>query len=80
MNPIEINMYITDVINKGELYLEIERIRRLLVGLYKYPHADKNIQRHNVRHMEFLFKRLLLAKEAREKVIQNVGDDNRSNA
>lgn len=80
MKPLELRMYVADIIKRGELYLEIERVRKVLVGLYEHPHADKNVQRHNIAHMELIFKNLLLAKEARQEVVQNIGDDNRGNA
>lgn len=65
MDPVHLNLYVMEVINNGELYLEIERIRRILVHIYKNPHSNKAVQQSNVRKTEQAFKALLLAKEAR---------------
>jgi hypothetical protein len=59
------NQYIEDVLRRGELYLEIERIRQLLVGMHKHPIPNRESQRETVSRMDKIFKALLAAKEAR---------------
>ena len=72
--------YIDCVLEEGNLDDEILHIRRLLVGLTKHPHPDKGIQANKVHHMTEIFKALLSAKEAREKGVQQVRQDNRGGA
>lgn len=55
------NQYIEDIIARGELYLEIERMRQLLVRLNLTPKENKD----DIFHAERMFKALLKAKEAR---------------
>jgi len=55
------NQYIADIISRGELYLEIERMRQLLVRLNKTPKENRD----DIHHAEKIFKALLKAKEAR---------------
>jgi hypothetical protein len=73
------NQYVVDVISRGELYLEIERIRQLLVGMHKYPLPNRESQRETVSRMTKIFQALLSAKNAREEVIQDIRKDNCSN-
>ena len=61
----KMNQYIEDIIKRGELYLEIERIRRLLVQLNQTPRKNKD----DIHHAEHIFKALLRAKEARTAII-----------
>lgn len=76
---MNLQAYVECVLEEGNLDDEILHIRRLLVGLAKYPHPDKGIQASKVHQMTDIFKALLLAKEAREKCVQQVRQDNRSN-
>lgn len=55
------NQYIEDTIARGELYLEIERMRQLLVRLNKTPKENRD----DIYHAERIFKALLRAKELR---------------
>ena len=70
------NQYVVDVISRGELYLEIERIRQLLVGMHKHPLPNREGQRELVARMTKIFQALLSAKNAREEVIQDIRKDN----
>lgn len=69
--PVEDSMdrYIIDVIARGELYLEIERVRQLLVRLNQTPKKNQD----DIHHAERVFKALLKAKEART---QNTNENN----
>jgi hypothetical protein len=57
--------YIEDVLRRGELYIEIERIRHLLIRIHKAPLPNRAEQREVVVHATKLFQALLRAKEAR---------------
>jgi len=57
--------YIDDVLRRGELYIEIERIRQLLVRIHKTPLPNRAEQREVVVHATKLFQALLRAREAR---------------
>jgi hypothetical protein len=57
--------YIEDVLRRGELYLEIERIRQLLIGMHKHPIPNRESQRETVSRMDKIFKALLVARDAR---------------
>jgi hypothetical protein len=63
------DQYITDVIMRGELYLEIERMRQLLVRLTQTPQKNRD----DIYQAERIFKALLRAKEA---INQNKRDTN----
>lgn len=63
------DQYIADIIARGELYLEIERIRQLLVRLNHTPKEN----REDIFHAERIFKALLRAKEARAAIIPITG-------
>lgn len=69
---MNIQAYVECVLTEGNLDDEILHIRRLLVGLAKHPHPDRGVQASKVHHMTTIFKALLLAKEAREKGIQQI--------
>lgn len=60
--------YVEDVLRRGELYLELERIRQLLVGMHKYPSPNREAQRSAVSHMTKIFQALLAAKQAQPKL------------
>ena len=55
------DQYIAEVILRGELYLEIERMRQLLVRLNQSPKKNRD----DIYQAERIFKALLRAKEAR---------------
>jgi hypothetical protein len=61
--------YIDDILRRGELYLEIERIRQLLVGMHKYPLPSREGQRELVSHATKIFHALLRARDARQNTI-----------
>lgn len=75
---MDIDLYIERVLDEHRLDDEILRIENLLVGLTKHPHPDKAIQARKVQLMNQIFKALLSAKEAREKCIQQIRQDNSS--
>lgn len=52
--------YLQDIVARGELYLEIERVRQLLVRLNQQPKEN----REDIFHAERIFKALLRVKEA----------------
>jgi hypothetical protein len=68
--------YIAEVIRRGELYIEIERVRQLLVLSEKHRSPDPEKYRARINHLNSLFRALLSAKEARKEVVHNVGNDN----
>lgn len=74
----EVENYVKKVILANILYLEIERVRQYLIEITKNPHSDKKHQQLIVENANQLFRALLLAKEAREKVVENIGDDDSS--
>lgn len=57
--------YIEDVLRRGELYLELERVRQILIRIHKAPLPTRAEQREVVVHATKLFQALLRAKEAR---------------
>jgi hypothetical protein len=73
---MDIEGYLNQVWEEGRLDDEILRIQNLLLGLTKYPHPDKAIQARKVQLMTQIFKGLLSTKEAREKRIQQIRQDN----
>ena len=73
---MEQHYYVNSVIRRGELYLEIERIRKLLILAEERPLADHKKQTEHIKYLTKMFRALLLAKDARQKVVQNVGEDN----
>jgi hypothetical protein len=77
---MDIEAYLNQVWEEGRLEDEILRIQNLLLGLTKFPHPDKAIQARKVQLMTQIFKALLSTKEAREKAIQQIREDNRRRA
>ena len=73
---MDIEGYLNQVWEEGRLDDEILRIQNLLLGLTKYPHPDKAIQARKVQLMTQIFKGLLSTKEAREKRIQQIRQNN----
>lgn len=61
--------YIEDILRRGELYLEIERIRQILVGMHKYPIPSRERQRELVSQTTKIFQALLRARDARRNTI-----------
>lgn len=74
---MDIGGYIHTVLAQGTLHLELYRIRQLMIGAEQHPHANKAHQARNVSVLTAIFKALLSAKEARQKGVQEVGEDNR---
>jgi hypothetical protein len=58
------DQYIEDVLRRGVLTSEIERIRQLMVGMHKHPRPDRESQRELVFRMTKIFQALLAAREA----------------
>jgi hypothetical protein len=68
------------VIARGELYIEIERVRQLLVLAEQRPCSKRADQIAHVKNLSYMFKALILAKDARQKVVQDVRQDNGSSS
>ena len=60
--------YVNSVIRRGELYLELERVRRFLVVAETNRCLDKEEQRAHVIHLTRLFRSLLAARDARASI------------
>lgn len=69
--------YAQGVVRRGELYVEIERVRRLLVHHESNPLPIRADHAKNIQTLTAMFKALLLAKESRQEVVQNICKDNR---
>ena len=69
MDDVLIQQYVLNTLKRGELYIEIERMRQVLVRLHKKPLETKDAQRTAVSQASKLFKALLAAKEARDASI-----------
>lgn len=74
---MDIDGYVEQVLDEHRLDDELIRIEHLLLGLTKQPHPDKAIQARKIQLMTQIFKALLSAKEARQKCIQQIREDNR---
>lgn len=77
---MDIDAYVGRVLDEYRLDDEILRIQNLMVGLTKKPYPDKTVQLRQVHLLTAIFKALLLAKDAREKGIQQVRENNRGSA
>jgi hypothetical protein len=75
--PMDIGGYIRSVLEQGTLDIEIYRIRQLMIGAEQHRHANKAHHAHNVSMLTAIFKALLSAKEAREKGVQQVRENDR---
>jgi hypothetical protein len=74
---MDIGGYIRTVLEQGTLDLEIYRIRQLMIGAEQHRHSDRRHHAHTVSMLTAIFKALLSAKETRQKVVQQVREDNR---
>jgi hypothetical protein len=72
---MDIAGYIERVLDEHRLDDEILRIQNALLGLTKQPHPDKAVQARKVHLVTEIFRALLSAKEAREKAIQEVREN-----
>lgn len=68
-DDVLIREYVNRIVRVGELYIEIERMRQVLVRLHKNPLETREAQRTAVSHATALFKALLAAKEVRQNTI-----------
>ena len=66
--------YVETVLSNGDLYYELERIRRLLISAESVQTRGERAM--NVSILTQMFRALLLAKEARQEVVQYVRQDN----
>ena len=57
--------WVSGVIARGELYLELERVRQLLIGAEQKPRASPTEQVAYVRNLSYMFKALIAARDAR---------------
>jgi hypothetical protein len=64
--------YVNNVVARGELYIEMVRIQKLMIQAHQVPRPDREM----VAHLTQLFKALLLAKQLREEAIYHVGNHN----
>ena len=60
--------YVSSVIRRGELYLEIERTRQYMIVAETNRCLDKEERRKHIIHLTRLFRSLLAAKEARATI------------
>ena len=77
MNEFQLHLYIERVRREQSLEAELVRINNLMIGTSKYPYADKARQREVVATSNQIF-RALLAEKARQKIIQEVRQNNGS--
>jgi hypothetical protein len=75
-NPFSMQRYVDGVVARGELYLELVRIQKLMIQAHQVPRPDREI----VAHLTQLFKALLSAKQLREEAVHYIGDHNGSHA
>lgn len=78
-SQVAVNAYVADVLRRNELYLEVERVRQVLIDYTKRPCEDAEEQMTRVQKVSQLFRALLLAKQSRQEVLQNVGNNNGGN-
>lgn len=71
--------YVHSILQRGELYYELARIRRLLVHHESNPLPNREDHTKNIRVLTAMFKSLLSAKEARQEVVHDIRNDNSRN-
>lgn len=64
--------YVDGVVARGELYIELVRIQKLLLGAHQVPRPDRDA----VSRLTQIFKALLSAKQLREEAIHNIRNHN----
>jgi translation initiation factor RLI1 len=71
--------HIRRTLDEGMLDVEINRIRTMLIAFAKYPSDNKAVNRERIKNFTRLFQTLigvkqeLLAKNAREEAVNQVG-------
>lgn len=73
---MDLDGYLDQVWEEGRLDDEIIRVQELLVGATKIPDPDRAKQAQRIWMLTYAFKGLLSTKEAREKRIQQIRQDN----
>lgn len=79
-----IEMHVRRTLEEGMLDVEINRIRTILIAFAKYPSPNRALQTERVKNFTRLFqvlidvKQKLLAKDARQETVDDVGKDNGS--
>lgn len=63
-----IQHYVDGVVARGELYIELVRIQKLLIGAHQVPRPDRDL----VSHLTKVFHGLLLAKQLRQEAIHHI--------
>ena len=63
-----IDAYVHDVIRRNELYLELERVRQVLVDYEQHPCQDRAEQVLRIQKLTQMFRALLLAKQLRQSM------------
>ena len=75
---MDLDGYLDQVWDEGRLDDEIIRVQELLVGATKFPDPDRAKQAQRIWMLTYAFKGLLSTKDAREKVVQQVRQNNSS--
>jgi hypothetical protein len=75
----QLNQYILEVRYRGTVDYELKQIQGLLVNAEKRPLPNKDAQKIHISKLTQLFKALLTEK-AGQKVVEEVREDNTSNA
>jgi len=73
---MDLDGYLDQVWEEGRLDDEIIRVQELLVGATKFPDPDRAKQTQRIWMLTYAFKGLLSTKDAREKVVQQVRQNN----
>lgn len=68
---MEYHYYVSSVIARGELYLELERVRRLLVLAEERPSLRRQDQIEHVKNLSGMFRALLAAKDMRVSTLKS---------
>ena len=64
--------YVSEVVARGELYIELVRIQKLMIQAHQVPRPDREL----VVRLTQIFKALLLAKQLREETVHHVCNNN----
>ena len=72
--------WVHGVIARGELYIELERVRQLLILAEQRKRPNRDEQLAYVKNLSYMFKALLLAKDARQEAVHKVSNINRCDA
>lgn len=79
MNPVQLHLYIEKVRREETLQQELIRIQSIMVGISKRPHPDPERNKEIVANANQIF-RTLLAEKARQKIVEEIRQNNASHA